>query len=127
MTPQPASTILVIDDDPSIVSALSRLLQRDGHTVETADNGQHALERLREHRYDLLLCDLRMPDLAGPAFYDILTRQYPSLCPRVIFLTGDTLSLASQVFLERSGRLWLPKPFNAATVRRVIAQALHMG
>ena len=127
MTPQPASTILVIDDDPSIVSALSRLLQRDGHTVETADNGQHALERLREHRYDLLLCDLRMPDLAGPAFYDILTRQYPSLCPRVIFLTGDTLSLESQVFLERSGRLWLPKPFNAAAVRSVIAQALHMG
>src|SRR5262245_32370550 len=98
MTPQPAYTILVIDDNPSIVSALSRLLQRDGHTVEAADNGQHALERLREHRYDLLLCDLRMPDLDGPAFYDILTRQYPPMCPRVIFLTGDTLSLESQVF-----------------------------
>ena len=127
MAPQPACTILVIDDDPSIVSALARLLQRDGHTVETADNGQHALERLREHPYDLLLCDLRMPDIDGPAFYDLLTRQYPSMCPRVIFLTGDTLSLESQAFLERSGRLWLPKPFNAAAVRSVIAQALHMG
>ena len=127
MAPQPACTILVIDDDPSIVSALARLLQRDGHTVETADNGQQALARLRAHPYDLILCDLRMPDLDGPAFYDILTRQYPSMCPRVIFLTGDTLSLESQAFLERSGRLWLPKPFNAAAVRSVIAQALHMG
>jgi CheY-like chemotaxis protein len=127
MAPPTACTILVIDDDPSIVSALARLLQRDGHTVETADNGQHALERLREHPYDLLLCDLRMPDLDGPAFYDILTRQYPSMCPRVIFLTGDTLNLESQAFLERSGRLWVTKPFNAAEVRSVIAQALHMG
>jgi CheY-like chemotaxis protein len=127
MAPPTACTILVIDDDPGFVSGLTRLLQRDGHTVETADNGQHALARLREHPYDLLLCDLRMPDLDGPAFYDLLTQQYPALCPRIIFLTGDTLNLDSQAFLERSGRLWLPKPFNAAAVRRVIAQALGMG
>jgi two-component system NtrC family sensor kinase len=126
MAQQSSLTILVIDDDPSIVSALSRLLQRDGHTVETADNGQQALERLREHPYDLILCDLRMPDLDGPAFYDILTRQSPSMCPRIIFLTGDTLNLESQAFLERSGRLWMPKPCNAAEVRRIIAQVMRM-
>ncbi len=61
MAPQTSFTILVIDDDPGIVSGLSRLLRRDGHTVETADNGHQALERLREHHYDVILCDLRMP------------------------------------------------------------------
>jgi CheY-like chemotaxis protein len=127
MAPQTSFTILVIDDDPGIVSGLSRLLRRDGHTVETADNGHQALERLREHHYDVILCDLRMPDLDGPVFYRRLLLQSPSVCQRVIFLTGDTLRLESQEFLERSGRPWVPKPCNAAEVRRIIAQVRRLG
>ena len=127
MASQTSWTILVIDDDPGILSGLSRLLRRDGHTVETADNGYQALERLPEHHYDLILCDLRRPDLDGPVFYSRLRRQYPSVCQQVIFLTGDTLSRASQEFLERSGRPWVPKPCNAAAVRSVIAQAMPIG
>jgi CheY-like chemotaxis protein len=127
MAAQTSVTILVIDDDPGIVSGLSRLLRRDGHTVETAADGHHALERLREHPYDLILCDLHMPDLDGPGFYGRLLLQSPAVGQRVIFLTGDTLRLASQEFLERSGRPWVPKPCNAAEVRSVIAQAMRMG
>ncbi len=84
-------TILVIDDAPSFVRTLAMLLRREGYTVETADTGNRALARLEKQRYDVILCDLRMPELDGPAFYDILTSQDPSLRQRVIFLTGDTL------------------------------------
>src|SRR5438045_1197288 len=52
------------------------LLRRDGATVDTADTGHRALALLQERRYDVLLCDLRMPELDGPAFYAILMRQY---------------------------------------------------
>ena len=59
--------ILVIDDEPSILRALARLLQREGYTVETAGNGRQALARLQVHGYDVLLVDLRMPELDGQA------------------------------------------------------------
>jgi CheY-like chemotaxis protein len=78
MPRHPPVTILLIDDELRFVRALATLLRRDGYTVDTADNGECALEYLQERRYDLLLCDLRMPALNGPALYDILTNQYPT-------------------------------------------------
>jgi CheY-like chemotaxis protein len=125
MAPQPSVTILVIDDEASVVNGLVRILRRDGYTVETADNGAQALGRLSEHAYDLLLCDVRMPDLDGATFYGRLLLQQPALARRVIFLTGDTLNAESMAFLERSGQPWLSKPCTAADVRRVVAQLLR--
>src|SRR4051812_49353327 len=88
-------TILVVDDEPTFVSALAHLLRRDGATVEIVDNGQEALARLQMQPYDVILCDLRMPTLDGATFYARLTQQSPALRQRVIFLTGDTLQADS--------------------------------
>jgi two-component system NtrC family sensor kinase len=120
-----AATILVIDDEPGIVSALVHVLSRSGHTVETAANGRVALAKLAEQAFDLILCDLWMPDLDGPAFYQELARHYPQFLPRIIFLTGDTLSLEARAFLEQVGGARLHKPFRAAEVRRIVHQALQ--
>ena len=125
--PLPASlTILVVDDEPTITSALARLLRRDGATVETAGNGQGALARLQTRCYDVILCDLLMPTLDGATFYALLTRQYPALRQRVIFLTGDTLAADSMAFLMQCGQPWLCKPCTAAAVRSAIQQMLHV-
>jgi two-component system, NtrC family, sensor kinase len=120
-----SGTILVIDDEPSLVRALTGLLRRDGHRVDTAGNGQHALAQLQERRYDVIVCDLHMPGLDGPAFYALLTCQYPALCQRVIFLTGNSGSAASMAFLTQCGRPWLRKPCPIAAVRSAIQQVLH--
>jgi len=119
-------TLLIIDDDPSFAHGLARLLRRDGYTVDTVENGQRALAQLQGQGYDLVLCDLRMPELDGPAFYDRVLRQYPSLHPRLIFLTGDTLSPESCAFLAQCGQPWLTKPCHAAEVRRAIQQRLAL-
>src|SRR4029450_6066377 len=95
-------TILVVDDEVSLASGLARLLRRDGHTVDTVTNGHLALGRVEARAYDLILCDVRMPELDGPSLYRRLERQQPHLCPRLIFLTGDTLEPATQAFLEAS-------------------------
>ena len=118
-------TILVIDDEPSVRRALTRLLGRDGYRVGTARNGRDALTQLQAQAYDVIVCDLRMPELDGPAFYTLLTRQYPALCQRVIFLTGDAGSEASQTFLTQCGRPWLRKPSAITTIRRAIQQVLQ--
>jgi CheY-like chemotaxis protein len=118
------ATILLIDDDVSFVRGLARLLHRAGYTVHTADNGQHALAQLGAQRYDVILCDLYMPALDGPALYAIVQQQYPSLCQRLIFVTGDTLGVVNTAFLAQCGQPYLYKPCTAAEVRRAIQQVL---
>src|SRR4029453_4902758 len=73
MAPHLPGTILVIDDEPSVIRALTGLLRRDGYHVGTASNGRHAMVQLQEQPYDVIVCDLHMPDLDGPAFYALLT------------------------------------------------------
>src|SRR5947209_6675127 len=91
MAPHTALTILLVDDEPSFASGLAHLLRHDGSTVDTVANGRLALEHLQAQRYDVVLCDLRMPELDGPDFYALLSQQHAYLRQRVIFLTGDTL------------------------------------
>jgi DNA-binding response OmpR family regulator len=121
----PPGRILVIDDDRSFVSGLARILRRDGYTVDTADNGTAGLSQLQVHRYDVLLCDLRMPGLNGPDLYALVLHQYAYLSQRVIFLTGDTLNPDSTAFLETCAQPWLPKPCHAAAIRSAIQHVLE--
>jgi two-component system NtrC family sensor kinase len=120
-----AATILVIDDEPGITSALAYLLRRSGYGVEAAANGRMALAKLQEQTYDAILCDLRMPELDGPGFYHVLQQRHPELVPRIVFLTGDTLSSEARVFLEQVDAPRLPKPFRATDVRRLVYQVLQ--
>ena len=112
--------VLLVEDNPAFAHVLAKLLRRDGATVDTADTGQRAVEHLQARSYDVLLCDLWLPELTGPEFYTLLQAQYPHLCARVIFLTGDTLGAESTAFLAQCGQPWLQKPFTAAALRRAL-------
>jgi signal transduction histidine kinase/CheY-like chemotaxis protein len=125
--PPDPSVILLVDDEPSITNALTRLLRRDGHTVDTATNGRLALLKLQERAYDLILSDLRMPELDGPGLYRALAALYPQLRQRFILLTGDTLNPDTQAFSVQHGVPHLTKPYTAAEIRRVIRQVLQAG
>ena len=116
---------MVVDDEPGITSALAHLLRRSGYAVDTAANGRLALDQLQRRPYDLILCDLRMPELDGPGFYQALRQRYPHLRQRVIFLTGDTLSPQAREFLAKAGVARLSKPFRAAEVRQLVHQVLQ--
>jgi signal transduction histidine kinase/CheY-like chemotaxis protein len=131
-TPEPVDpvqrqdgTILLIDDEPSMQRALRRLLQRRGYEVTTAANGQEGLLALETRSYEVILCDMRMPDLDGPGFYRELKQRYPHLLARVIFLTGDVLSPEAEAFFAQVDNPRLEKPFKAQEVRRVIQQVLE--
>jgi two-component system NtrC family sensor kinase len=126
-TPSVAASkaILIVDDEAGIMSALAYLLGRDGYVVNTASNGRLALEKIEEGAYDLILCDLRMPELDGPGLYRELEQRAPDLLKRMIFLTGDTLSSETRLFLKKVDMPYLSKPFRAADVRRVVQQRLQ--
>lgn len=119
-----ARAILVVDDEAGIVRALAYLLRRDGYQVDTAANGRLALAKLQEGSYDLVLCDLRMPELDGPSLYRALEACAPHLLSRFIFLTGDTLSPQAETFLQQTGVPHLMKPFRSTEVRQVVRRGL---
>jgi PAS domain S-box-containing protein len=117
--------ILVVDDEPGIAGVLAEVLQLDGHAVETVGNGDAALAKLAAGGYDLILSDIRMPELDGPGLYWELERRDPQLLQRMIFLTGDTLSPGTRQFLERTGVPCLSKPFALSDVRQIVQHVLQ--
>jgi CheY-like chemotaxis protein len=116
--------ILVVDDEPGIAEVLAEVLQLDGHVVEIVGNGEAALEKLAARRYELILSDVRMPDLDGPALYHAVKRRYPDLLRQFIFLTGDIMSPETSQFLAQTAVPCLSKPFTLEMVREVVQRVL---
>lgn len=120
----PQARILVVDDEPGIAGVLAEVLQLDGHAVEMVGNGEAALEKLAAGRYDLILSDVRMPDLDGPTLYREVERRHPDLARQFIFLTGDIMSPETLQFLAQTAVPCLSKPFTLEMVREVVQRAL---
>jgi two-component system NtrC family sensor kinase len=115
-----AKRILIVDDEPDVADLLADILAGDGHRVDKACNGAIALQKLRERPYDVILSDLRMPELDGPGLHDEAGRLDGSLAQRFIFITGDTLNLETKTFLDRVGAPTVTKPFGLNQVRRAV-------
>jgi CheY-like chemotaxis protein len=111
---------LIIDDEPDLARALARLVEREGYDVDIADGGRTAKEKLQAHDYRVILSDLRMPDVDGPALYAWIGDERPGLRDRVAFVTGDTLGPGAIDFLTRSGRPFLGKPFTRESLRELL-------
>jgi two-component system NtrC family sensor kinase len=117
--------ILVVDDEPHILHYMRATLESWGHEVETAGDGQEALRRAMEERFDLIITDVRMPRLGGRELFERLRESRPEAAARVVFATGDSVRDDTLAFLEGSGRPFLHKPFKLAELRRTIAAALE--
>ena len=111
------SRLLIIDDEPLLIAALSRTLAPE-HEVVAFTHAHHALERLRAgERYELILCDLMMPEMTGMELHATLVREAPGQAERMVFLTGGAFTEAARTFLDTSQLPWLEKPFEPETLR----------
>jgi len=113
--------ILVADDESAIRLALSRFLEKSGHTVVMVDSGSKALEAGRDGMFDAIFLDIRMPDISGQTVFRQWQSKRPDLAERVVFLTGDIVSEDLFQFLTGTGRPFVAKPFDLD----VILQALN--
>jgi CheY-like chemotaxis protein len=116
--------ILVVDDEDNLRDVLVEVLKRDGHEVDSAVDGAEALRRAEEQRYDLVVTDLRMPNLEGPELYRAIRRHDADNPPRFIFMSANTGIEEYAAFLSEAGEPALEKPFNLADMRQVVRQAL---
>jgi two-component system NtrC family sensor kinase len=118
--------VLVVDDEAEIRDTLRDILAGARHHVECACSGREALALLAARHYDVILTDIRMPDLDGRALYQEIEARWPAKVARVVFVTGDTLASALRDFVAESGRPVIEKPFLPGEVRRVVAElTLH--
>jgi signal transduction histidine kinase/CheY-like chemotaxis protein len=120
----PSASILIVEDEAPLATAVVEALQDAGYAVEHAADGEEALARVQAHAYDLVVCDLKMPRLDGKAFYRRLAAAAPKLRQRVIFVTGDVAGTDAEQFLQESGCRWLAKPFRLADLLKNVKEGL---
>jgi signal transduction histidine kinase/ActR/RegA family two-component response regulator len=104
--------LLVVDDDVLVARTLAR--QLSGHHVEVVSSGQAALDRLSADTsdFDLVLCDLMMPDMTGMEVYEAVEEKCPALAERFVFISGGGVTERSRKFLEAHADRVLPKPID---------------
>jgi two-component system NtrC family sensor kinase len=120
--PQPtALRILVADDEEALRSALDRFLSSEGHSVVSVGSGSEAIWRAEgDEEFDVVLLDLRMPDVSGQQVFERWQHDRPELSERVVFITGDIVSSDLQTFLRGTGRPYIAKPFEFSEIVDVL-------
>ncbi|MGZ9112293.1 MAG: response regulator, partial [Rhodoplanes sp.] len=118
-----ARRILIVDDESDIARMLAEILTADGHIVAVAESGEQALQTLATAPFDLVISDLIMPGMDGPRLYKHLQERRPELADRVLFMTGDTLSMRARDFVTDTARPMLEKPFTPEEARRTVQEA----
>jgi DNA-binding response OmpR family regulator len=103
--------ILVVDDDQQLASALQWILADENFLVDVAFDGDEALLKVKTHKYDAVICDLKMPRLQGDEFYLKVSEMRPPLADRFIFITGFATDPKIAAFLTERDLKYLVKPF----------------
>jgi len=122
--PVAGAVILVVEDETALAAVVAECLRDAGYLVEQAADGEEALARIDGRRFDLVVCDLKMPRLDGRAFHRQLAARAPELAKRVIFVTGDVAGTDAEGFLQESGCRWLAKPFRLGDLLHAVREGL---
>lgn len=120
-------SFLVVDDDESFTGVVRHWAKGRGAKVEVARHGIEALERLREETYDVLIVDLKMPEMDGYELHVRLAVERPNLLRRAVFVTGDLVNPEAREFIDHSGCPCLQKPFEMDELEKVILRVLPEG
>lgn len=112
--------ILVIDDEALIGTVVKRMLAAE-YDVTPVTSAVEGLRLLAESpAFDLVLCDLMMPDMNGMQVHAELERTMPQVAATMVFLTGGAFTGQAREFLDRVANLCLEKPFDSAKLRSIV-------
>ena len=124
-TPEtPSASILLVDDEPSILSSLRRLLRPIGYQIQTAESGRAGLEVLEQGPIDLVISDMRMPEMDGAKFLEQVRRRWPATTR--ILLTGYA-DVTSTIEAINRGEIYryVSKPWDDNDLTLVVRDALE--
>ena len=104
-------SVLVVEDESTIARLIADVLEDEGLHVDVLLDGREALEHAGRQRYDLVVCDMKMPGIDGQRFYEALVQRDRGVKDRFLFVTGDVLAAHTRSFLERNALPHVAKPF----------------
>jgi two-component system, NtrC family, sensor kinase len=116
-----ALRILVVDDDVHVARAMCRRLR--GHDVHMASSGVDAVALCLQGDFDLILCDVMMPNLSGVGVHQRLSILRPEMVPRIVFVTGGIFTEEVVAFMDRVENRILEKPVDRQVLADVLAAA----
>ncbi len=117
--------ILVIDDEQAILDFLQRALSE--HDVSVTTRGAEAIRRCQTEPFDVILCDLMMPEVSGANVYEKLGELETGLQQRMIFITGGAFTDEARAFLDSHPNSVVAKPIDAAKLRSAIEDVVSQG
>jgi len=118
----PTKTILVVDDDKSILRTFTRILQKNGYEIDAAETGKEAMEKADTRHYDLALLDIRLPDMDGT---DLLAQMKKQLQDTIkIMITGFPSIETGVKALDEGADVYLVKPVKPEELLMLIEEKL---
>lgn len=119
-----AKTILVVDDDKSILRTFTRILQKNGYEIDSAETGKEAIEKANRKHYDLALVDVRLPDMDGT---DLLAKIKNPLQNTIKIMITGFPSLESGVkALDEGADAYLVKPVKPEELLMLIEEKMRI-
>jgi two-component system cell cycle sensor histidine kinase/response regulator CckA len=123
--PRQRGRVLVIDDEPLIGRVIQSALSSD-HDVVSAQRASDAFARLEAgETFDLVLCDVVMPDISGPQVYAMIARRWPHLIGNLVFMTGGAFTPGTLEFIDRQLTPVLRKPFRVDDIKNLIRERMQ--
>jgi two-component system, NtrC family, sensor kinase len=118
--------LLIVDDEQYILDFFVEVFHGLPMHVDTASDGRAAMHKMQASEYDLIVTDFKMPQMSGKDLFNWIKENRPHLSNRIIFVTGDTVSVETRSFFEDNRNRYLAKPFKIEEVKEVIQQALEV-
>ena len=123
-TAPPASVarqrMLIVDDELTLLSSLRRALGRDLDVVLASSAAEAMLVLEQDDRFDVVLCDIMMPEVTGIELFERVSAAHPELRDRFIFMTGGAFSASTRQFIDSTEHPRLEKPFDVRELRRLL-------
>ncbi len=116
-----ALPLLLIEDEPAVMSFVQRALERGGYKVVGANSGSHALELLAVQQFCGIISDMRTPgNVSGGGVYQWLKQHRPELAKRIVFITGDIVNEDTVAILKETGAPCVEKPFRVQDLLNIV-------
>jgi CheY-like chemotaxis protein len=117
--------VLLIEDEPAIMSYVRAVLERSGYSVVCSDSGVEGLRQLQSGEFMGVVSDMRTPGGVGGAdVHDWIARNRPELVSRLVFITGDVANEETAAILQRTGVPCVEKPFRVQQFISVVRQTM---
>lgn len=117
-------SVLLLDNDRELALTLRELLEARNFVVTTVENGVDGLREVINLDFDVIICDLMMPQMPGDMFYLAVQRAKPHLCKRFIFITGFSGNPRVERFLSRAEGISLNKPIGIEDLVQAISYVI---